>query len=1134
MNRRQIRRSCDSVTSRLSNPNNEPKGCVMNKLALFFACASVCLLAQTPEATITGTVTDPQGAAISGATVVAASQSTGQRTQVESNESGIYVLPSLRIGDYVITVEMQGFKKYVRRGLTLTTGQNLQLDVTLEIGAVTESISVNASASTLETRKSDFTQLVESRTVEDIPLGDRRTMNIINITGAAVFVNYDTGAKPNFSLAGGRTQSQNFFLDGGTVQNMRLGIGQMDTDPPVETIAEVKVLTSSFSAEYGGSAGGVIVAATKSGTNRLRGSAYEYLRNEKLDAGNFFAPFVNGEKVRAPLRYNVFGATLGGPILIPKIYKGKDRTFFFFSYEGSRRKEGFTDQFTVPTELQRTGNFSQTYNASGVVIPIYDPLTNRASGNTTVRDQFPGNVIPAARLDPVAVAAIAAYPLPNRAPDNITGANNYRTNYRQGLYRDALLIKVDHEITAKDRFSARYLYNSDDLSFSTVTAIPGADQRNGADRHQRFFYGQHTRIFTPALINEFRFTYANRINWAKSAGLGEPWAERLGLKGIPNGAFPRLNPAGFYSLGSTAQERQQFPIQQFQWINNLSWVRGRHTYKFGGEARPSFNYETNRPTLAGAFTFSPLGTGLPGVAASGNGLATMLTGFVNGFSSRETEALDRRSWYYGWFVQDDWTVSQTLTLNIGLRWETDSPIVDLHNRMNGFDMNAINPVSGTPGVVRFMGQNGFMTSPYPTDRNNFGPRFGFAWRPFGSTKTVIRGGGGIFFAHPFDAGAPNAASLGYELSASLNSVDNGITPAFYLRNGVPNLNLTKPELNDSFGAVRVGQNPNTAVTFFDPDRATGYSQQWNLTIQREITNGFIVEAGYIANLSRKLPSSNLGINQVRPELLSPSSTQRDRPYPQFTNVTILLPTFGVTNYHALALRAERRFSRGFNLLATYTWSKNLNNTNEGGATLGTDGGTYSNLYNRRADYGYSENDIPHRFTFNSVYELPFGKGRRWMNSSRLRHIAGDWSMSGIVTLQSGPPFTVTTQVNQTFSSTGPLRANVSGNPNLPSGERTLLRWFDTSKFSQPAPATFGNMGVGILRADGAINVDFSLLKNIPLAGEGRKLQFRAESFNIANHPNFGVPGRVFGAPDFGVVRSAFLPRRLQLGLRLVF
>lgn len=1100
---------------------------------------SVCLLAsflhaQSPQATVSGLITDAQKASVPQVEVSAQNLATGQTYRTRSNDTGFYSLQALPIGSYRIAAEKQGFRRAVRDQLTLTTGQSLEMDLVLEVGAVSESVTVSAEASLLETRSSDASQLVEARSIEDMPLGDRRTMNIVRLTGAAVFVNYDSGGKPNFSLAGGRTQSQNFYMDGGTIQNMRLGIGQVDTDPPVETVAEVKVLANSYSAEYGGSAGGVIVATTKSGTNQLRGAAYEYLRNDKLDAANYFAPVVNGEKQRAPLRYNVFGATVGGPVVVPKLINGKDKAFFYFAYEGSRRRDGLTDQFNTPTTEQRAGDFSKTFQANGSLLAVYDPNTTRNVAGRFVRDQFPGNVIPQARIDKVGANLVPFYPLANRAPDNITGANNYRANYVLGLTRDAYLAKGDLNITDKDRLSVRYLYNSDDRDYTTVMTNAAAETRGPALRHQNFFYGTYTRVFSPAVINEFRFTYGNRINHEMSFGLGESWPSKLGLKGVPENAFPQFNVTGFRALGTGSQERRQYPIQQFQWVNNLSWIRGKNAFKLGVEVRPSFNYELNFPTVSGSFTMSPLATGLPGTAASGNGFATLLLGAPTGFGARQTEELDRRSWYSSWFIQDDWAIHPDLTLNVGVRWETDSPIRDMNNRMNGFDMTQLNPVSGTPGVVKFMGLNGFRTNPYDIDLNNFGPRVGLAWKPFGSTNTVVRSGFGASFAHPFDGGAPTSSSLGFELSANINSPDNGVTIPFRLQDGVPGLNPTKPALNDNYGAVKVGVNPNTAVSFYEPGRRTGYSLQYNLAIQRNLKGGVLVEASYLANLSRKLSSSSMSLNQVRPEIHTAASTQKDRPYPQFTNVTINFPSLGVSNYHAMMLRTEKRFSKGFNFLASYTWSKFLNNTNEGGAVLGGEGGTYSNLYNRRMDYGPSENDIPHRLAFSGVYELPVGKGRMVEVGRAADWIVGGWSMGGVVTLQSGPAFTVNTQVNTVFSAIGGLRADVSKNPNLDSGERTLARWFDAAAFAQPVAAKFGNQGVNILRGDGLVNIDLSFMKGFPLPGEGRKLQLRGEMFNGFNHPNFGLPGRTFGGPGFGIVGTSGPARSIQLGLRLVY
>jgi hypothetical protein len=454
--------------------------------------------------------------------------------------------------------------------------------------------------------------------------------------------------------------------------------------------------------------------------------------------------------------------------------------------------------------------------------------------------------------------------------------------------------------------------------------------------------------------------------------------------------------------------------------------------------------------------------------------------------------------------------------------------------MNGFDQNAINPVSGTPGVVKFMGLNGFRTQPYDGDWNNFGPRVGFAWKVLGSEKTALRGGVGVFYAHPFDAGVPNAVALGFSTAVTLNSPDNGITAPFYLRNGVPG-GSTRPTLNDSFGAVAVGQNTNTAPAFFETSRRSGYSEQFNLGIQRQLGGTLKIEASGIGNLSRKLPSSNLNIDQILPGILGPAhSTQKDRPFPQFSNLTAQLPSLGVSSYWAGVLRAEKRFSGGLNMIASYTYSKFLENCNDTGTTVGSDSGAYSNFYNRRADYGPSANDLRQRFSFSSVYELPFGPGKPWVSKGALARIVGGWGLGNVTVVQTGAPISVTTQTNNTNAfSAGAQRPDVLRNPNLPSDQRTVTRWFDTGAFVQPAIYTFGNSGRNIVRAPGLFTMDFSVMRNFHL-GEKRQLQFRGEFFNALNHTNFSNPGNTFGSASFGTISAAGSARQIQVGMRLAF
>jgi hypothetical protein len=475
-------------------------------------------------------------------------------------------------------------------------------------------------------------------------------------------------------------------------------------------------------------------------------------------------------------------------------------------------------------------------------------------------------------------------------------------------------------------------------------------------------------------------------------------------------------------------------------------------------------------------------------------------------------------------------VNRGLTLNIGLRWETDTPVLDKGDRTNSFDRYAINPVSGTPGVVKFAGQNGWPSKPYGTDWNNFGPRFGFAYKVGGSEKTVVRGAYGIFFEGP--STSANAATLGFELSAASSSPDNGVTPAFYLRNG-PDVQNTKPPLNDSFGAVKVGQKVTTNVTFYELNRRTGYAQHLNLGVQHQLRGNTVLEVRYTANMSRKLPTGNTNINQVRIEQAGPGNAQVLRPYPQFNNVTVLSPTMGSNNYHSGTVRVERRYSKGLSFLAGYTFSRAIGDTANTPGGLGDDQ-TYQDLYNRRLDKGPDSLDIIHRVVFSSTYDLPWGKGRRWLTSGAASYILGGWTMGSIVNMQSGGPFTVTTQANTTnVFSAGAQRANVLRDANLPAEERNIGRWFDTDAFVAPAAYKFGDAGRGIVRGDGRIKFDISMNKNIPIR-ERWTLTVRGDFFNTFNHPDFALPNHTLGAPNFGSITGATDPRTIQLGLRLVF
>ncbi len=550
----------------------------MLRTCLLFVLLAAALPAQTNTAVVRGVVTDPAGANVVGAKVSATNIQTAIVYSAVTNDTGLYLIPDVPAGQYALSVEHPGFRRSVRESVSITTGAALSLDIKLELGELSQSVTVGGQASLVQSSTSGIDQLIEARSIADIPLGDRRTMNVIQLSGAAVFVGYDNGQKPNFSLAGGRAQSQMFWIDGASGQNMRLGIGQLDTDPPIELIDEIKVLSNNYAAEFGGSNGGVIIETTKSGTNRFHGSALEYLRNDLLDAPGFFAPVQNGAKVRPKLRYNLFGGTVGGPIR-------KNKTFFFFDYEGGRRRTGYTSSLTVPTLLQRGGDFSKTTNAAGAAIPIFDPASSTASGSTFVRQQFAANAIPASRLDPVAMKILGYFPLPNRPPDNATGANNFRGNGVNTLTHDFWSIKVDHNFGAKDRITGRYMFNRDNTNVISVFPDPGPDTTTFNVANQRSALADWTHTITPSTVNEFRVNVARRIAHALSAGVGAGYPAKIGLQGVSDNAFPNIQTTGFAALGNVNQERQQYPIDQQQFVENVSTLRGRHS--LSDPVRPS-------------------------------------------------------------------------------------------------------------------------------------------------------------------------------------------------------------------------------------------------------------------------------------------------------------------------------------------------------------------------------------------------------------------------------------------------------------------------------------------------------------------------------------------------------------------
>jgi hypothetical protein len=1080
--------------------------CKLASLAtILFLLGPAALLAQSGTSSISGLVKDSTGGALPGVSIVISNVDTGVSFDAVSNEQGLYRVAALVPGNYRVEASVDGFAPFVRI-LTLAVSQTLAIDVTLDIARQSETVSVEATVPLVDSQTSNIAQTVTREMLTALPLPNRAASSLVSLAPGVIMIDPGTGTAENypvFSVAGGRARNQNFILDGGNASNaVGLTRPQQLTTLPVDAMQEFKVITNNYSAEFGHSTGGVIVMSTRSGSNDFRGTLFESFRNDALDATNFFAAS------KPPINLNQFGGTFGGPLR-------RGRTFFFGSWERTRQLTSETVVSTVPTLRNRAGDFSDLRTTSGVPVIVYDPVTLQP---------FDGNVLPANRIDPVARAALQYYPLPSRE-GTAANANNYVGNSDSTLNRDILVGRVDHQLRMADLLTVRYYINNSGTNVTGSYGNPAADPlADTTDVRVQSLTGAHTHIFTPTVVNELRVTYLRRKFIDQRPGLGTNLAAAIGLRGVTAQAFPAFTIPGYAPLSSATVSRFQTPILDRQVLESLSWSKGRHAFKFGGEFRGGANDEIRDRGSSGSLTFTPLITSNLGAANTGNALASFMLGEVNAGSVQISDLIRSRASYWGFYAQDDWRVNSRLTLNYGLRWEAELPRREVDNKMNSFDPLAMNPVSGTPGVVTFAGRNGTPVRAFATDWNNFGPRVGFAYQLTESGHTVLRGGTGIFYGPTVSNTIGDTAALGFSTSASFVVSQATTESAFTLRNGFPAYG--RPDLTPAFGAVPVGVRPNTAVAFFDPHQVAPTSYQVNVDLQHELARGTVIEIGYIGNISRHLTANDFSLNQVPAALMGPADTQALRPFPQFSNVTLINPSIGKSSYHGAFVRVEKRFADGFSLLAHYTKSRfmdDVESANEYGAT-----GSYMDQYHRERDWARSASDVPDHFVLTAMYELPaFGRGA-------LAAILGGWRFSALETLQSGAPFTVITAANATNAfPSGALRPNLIGNPELPSSERTLGHWFNTAAFVNPANFTFGNAPRSVLRGPGLATLDATVEKTIAL-GAGMKFDLRAEAYNVLNRANFNIPGFTLGAADFGVISSARPARTIQLGARLSF
>ncbi len=1092
----------------------------MNRLRLVAALllwAAAQSYTQTATATVTGTVADSQSALIVGAEIVIRNVATGLARTATSAQDGSYTVPSLPPGEYEVGASMGGFRSELRKNVVLQVDQQVRLDFVLQVGNTSEQVTVEAIASQVQTETASLGQVVNNKTITDLPLNGRQFLQLASLApGVATSVSYNArqpgmrGALSNISVNGTRPEFNNYLLDGLT--NVDGNYNLMVTSPSVDTVQEFKIQTSTYSAEFGRSVGAQINAVTKSGSNAFHGSAYEFLRNDLFDARNYFA-LPNQKK--PPYRQNQFGASLGGPVWVPKLYNGRNRSFFFFNYEGLRIRQAQTAVSSVPTAAMRNGDLSQLGR------PLYDPATTRTNpaGSGFVRDLFPNSTIPANRIDPIAKQLLSYWPMPN----NGTGlVNNYVDNRGRSLDSNQMTVRFDQVLSVQDNFSARYIFT--DEQDRSPGAMPGFGAV-GSARPQNLALTWN-RVISSGLLNEFKagFIRSKVTDFSERAGT-EDVATKLGISGLspdPRAwGVPSLTIQDISGVGDRTPNDQA--NNTFQWIDNLNWIRGAHTFKFGAEVR---RFQLNLYSLPAAaqFTFDGQYTKNLQTNRDGSGFSDFLLGFPRRADRNvgDTQAYFRRT-SYAFYIQDDWKVTRRLTLNMGVRYELATPFYEKTDKMvNGvLDPGAGgitlvragtgDPYEGFPGArfeprIKYVRDGRFGgRGVTQMDTNNWGPRFGFAWDPTGNQLWAVRGGFGVFFSEDF-------ANPYFDL---VRNPPTAIRQAIDANPSVPDLTLAR-SFGEPGGLLSIPR-----IQAIDPRLVSPYIMQWSLNVQRQLPGQLVMEVGYSGSGGHKISAYQI-LNTAPPA--AGSVQDRRVPSPELGTVTPLAPLVN-SNYHSGRLRLEKRMSRGLQFISAYTWSKAIDDGTTRAGSVGPD--FAQNEARRDLERALSDYDVRHIFRFGGTYDIPSLK--------RARLLLGDWQIGGIWSAYSGSWLTVASTGNAN-TGVGNLRANVVPGVDwrLPSDERSPLRWFNTAAFAVPPAYTFGNSGRNVVETPGFSGLDLSVLKNIRIA-EGHQLQFRAEMFNAPNHPNFGRPNRTVGSTGFGAINSmAGTARQIQFALKYLF
>lgn len=1075
-------------------------------LLLLFSIVSTTA-AQTSRATIRGIVRDPNRALVPGALLRLINNETQEQRTAQSGAEGEYAFGSLMPGSYRLEVEATGFATFAQSEIQLRVNQEVRLDVSLVVqGISTDSYMIVSPPSLLKEDSPALGTVIDNRQVTGLPLDGRNfyELNLL-VPGAVPAAQGSAGSVRGdfaFSVNGAREDANNFLLDG--VYNVDPKLNTFGVRPSVDAIREFEMLTSTYDASFGRNPGAQVNVVLKSGSNEFHGSAFEFFRNGALDARNYFAP---SNEAKPKYQRNQFGFSLGGPIR-------RDRTFFFTDYEGTRGREGITRSARVPTLLERAGDFSQTRDASGNPVFIHDPFLVNQMGQPlpcnaiTQVGCFPNNIIPQNRFDPIGRAIAALYPAPNR-PDPF---QNFVSSPAQRDRNDTFDVRLDHLMSEDSSWIFRYSFGDRNLfepfSGTGFSLLPGY----GTDiprRSQNVMLGE-THIFSPSFINEARVAFNRVAIGVLQESFGTSTNQAVGLPELSSN--PRdfglsfITLTGYSPLGDENNNPQRSVTNTYQMLDTASYTRGRHFLKFGIDFRFVQQNGFRDVQSRGFLTFID---STPQGQISGNALADLLLGFpIRTGGARVDNAQHLRTESYDFFINDSFRLTPNFTINAGLRYEYNSPPVDAFDRANIYDplTQSLVPV-GTNGVPR---------SGFEADKNNFAPRIGFAWTPTDSGKTVVRAGYGIYYDQ-------SALAPGEALYFNAPYFD------FNLYFPLPGLPLT---LSNPFPSFFPFALPDSALAI-QRDFRTSYMQHWNFNLQQQLGDSRVLEVAYVGSKGTKLVSAR-DINQPQPSALP----FNPRPVQQFADINIL-ESRASSNYHSLQAKFQQRLSRGLQFLSSYTWSKSIDDASNFFTSAG-DPNYPQDSYNAGAERGRSNFDVRHRLSVSYSYDLPFGRGQRFAaDDGFLTTLLTGWQTYGVLTLQTGRPFTVALPTDFDNSGTGFSslgfgandRPNVIGDPRLQT--RTPDRWFNTAAFSLPAFGTFGSAGRNILDGPGYQNLNASLVKNTSLS-ERLNLQLRAEFFNLFNHPNFNLPDNFFGSPTFGRILSAQSPRHIQFGAKLLF